>query len=130
MATADILVPEFDCDRTFGDEKYCFYHPLVFGEFVVTIWSRARSEAGIWSGTSITTNNPFSLASPRNERLYSLSIYHNGNFFRLEKLLNIPGINSFSWAHKLVNESARSSEVGFNKNEVDEVLRLLKSTAC
>jgi len=113
--------PEFDCDRTFGDEKYCFYHPLVIGDFVVTVWSRMKCEAGMW----VERTSSASFSQPgSNEKNFSILVYHNGTFIQWNKLLRDPHLANFGWALKLTSSTTKS-EATFCKNEIDQILRVL-----
>eukprot|EP01114_Cavostelium_apophysatum_P010352 TRINITY_DN23976_c0_g1_i1.p1 TRINITY_DN23976_c0_g1~~TRINITY_DN23976_c0_g1_i1.p1 ORF type:complete len:125 (+),score=10.25 TRINITY_DN23976_c0_g1_i1:179-553(+) len=118
-----LLSPEFDCDRTFGDEKYCFYHPLIIGDFVVTIWSRMKCEAGMW--LERTTNSSYSQPG-FHERSFSLLVYQNGNFVQWNKLLGDSHRAHFQWANKLIHSNTKT-EATFSKLEIDEILRVLNT---
>jgi len=129
--------PEYDCDRTFGEEKFCFYHPLVIGEFVVNLWARIKSpssssssshhssgndSAGNWltNSNSSVVPPPFQLSGSY-ERSFSLSVYQNGNFIRWDRLLNTSRLRGYSWANKLL----MNSNATFSKSEIEEIFKFL-----
>jgi len=113
MVASDII-PEFECHRQIGKDKYQFYCPVEIGSFVVQIWTRGTVADGMeWKSVSEYGSKQFNTK-------FSLTIYENGEKltcqdYRLKSLPCAPKLTK-SWF-----------EENFEKREVDLLLNYLNN---
>lgn len=117
MVLSNDMLPEFDCNRQIGKEKYQFFFPVEIGSrFVVQIWTRNSKVSSEMEWSSSTTG--LRAITKDSGIRYALTIFENGQ--RVSSRDSRIRIEQF--AEKL---SKSWSEEVFSKEEVDDILECL-----